>query len=223
MKKVGIITIGQAPRKDLFPEVERFFSDEVAFIQRGVLDDVSNDRLASLKPGLNETTLVSKKRDGMPAVMAKEKIIPIVQAIISQLNKDGIDLIILACTGAFKPFSSQAPIIYPDHLLNHVAQGLFKTQGDMGVIIPLKEQEESIKQKWSQAGFQAVCATCSPYDFSEQALVKAVLQLEHTNVQAIVLDCIGYTKAMKELVRKHTTKPVVLSRNIVFQNAAEIV
>ncbi|SEO74727.1 protein AroM [Amphibacillus marinus] len=223
MKKVGIITIGQAPRTDLFPEVERFFSHDVTFIQRGVLDDIDQADLARLKPEAHETTLVSKLRDGTSAVMAKEKITPIVQQIISQLNEENIDLIVLACTGAFKPFQSQAPIIYPDYLLNHAAQGLFRNKGVMGVIIPLKDQEESIKQKWSQAGFEAICANCSPYDFSEQALIKAVSLLEQTNVQAIVLDCIGYTKAMKELVSQHTSKPVILSRNIVFQNAAEIV
>jgi protein AroM len=221
-KQIGVITIGQAPRTDLLPEIERFFSSHVEFIQRGVLDHFDKKMLEQIKPEPGQTTLVSRLQDGTSVTMAKEKILPIIQQIIDNFHQDQVHLIIVACTGEFKPFQSDVPIIYPDFLLNHVAQGIFRNKGQIGVIVPLPEQYESIKQKWQAAGFQAICVASSPYLFDEPSLIKATKELEQANITTIVLDCIGYTQQMKEIVRSHSSKNVILSRNIVFKNAGEM-
>jgi protein AroM len=221
-KQIGVITIGQAPRTDLIPDVEKFFSSEVEFIQRGVLDNFDEKRLAQVKPEPGQTTLVSRLKDGTSVTMSKEKILPVIQQIIDNFNEDQVNLIILACTGEFKIFQSDVPIIYPDYLLNHVAQGIFRNKGQIGVIVPLPEQYESIQKKWQSASFEAICVASSPYIFDEQSLIKATNKLEHTNINTIVLDCIGYTQQMKEIVKKHSSKNVILSRNIVFKNTAEL-
>lgn len=221
-KQIGVITIGQAPRTDLLPEVKKFFPSHVEFIQRGVLDHFDDEKLEQIKPEPRQTTLVSRLKDGTSATMAKEKIIPIVQQIIDDFNRDQVNLIIVACTGEFKPFQSDVPIIYPDFLLNHVAQGIFRNKGKIGVIVPLPEQYESIEQKWKSAGFQAICVASSPYVFDEQSLIMATKELEHLDINTIVLDCIGYTQQMKDIVNMHSSKNVILSRNIVFKNAGEL-
>ncbi|WP_017473594.1 AroM family protein [Amphibacillus jilinensis] len=221
--QVGIITIGQSPRRDLFPEITRFFNNHVAFIQRGVLDQCTVQTLASIKPLPNENTLVSKLNDGTQVKMAKTRILPIIQTLIDQFNHhDNVSLIILACTGYFKPFNSDLPIIYPDYLLNHVTKGLLRDTDHIGVIVPLIEQSDAIKEKWQLAGFNVTAVACSPYHYSEQQLVEATKQLDQTDISVIVLDCIGYTQIMKETVQRYTSKPVVLSRNVVFSNAAEL-
>lgn len=221
-KQIGVITIGQAPRTDLIPEMEKFFSSDVEFIQRGVLDHFDQRTLADIQPTPGQTTLVSRLKDGTSATMAKEKILPIIQQIIDDFNRDQVTLIILACTGEFKLFQSDVPVIYPDYLLNHVAQGIFRDKGPIGVIVPLPEQYESIKKKWLSADFEALPTASSPYTFDEQSLIKAVKELDKTNINTIVLDCIGYTEKMKQIVKKHTTKNVILSRNIIFKIAGEL-
>lgn len=221
MRKIGVITIGEAPRTDLIPEMAHFLPENVTFMERGVLDDLSDAKLTALYPDPGQTTLVSRKKNGTSVIMAKEKIIPIIQSIIDDFNQT-VDVIILACTGAFQVFSSNIPVIYPDHLLSRVAQGLFKDKGKLGVIVPLPEQTDSIKEKWALAGFQVRTATSSPYQFNQTSLIEATLALEVQPVQMIVLDCIGYTQEMKHIVQKHTNKPVVLSRNIVFKTTAEL-
>ncbi|MFD1039370.1 AroM family protein [Virgibacillus byunsanensis] len=221
-KKIGVITIGQAPRTDLIPKVEKFFSNGVEFIQRGVLDHFDNKRLEQIKPEPGQTTLVSRLKDGTSITMAKEKILPIIQQIIDDFNRDQVNLVILACTGEFKLFHSNVPIIYPDYLLNHVAQGIFRNKGQIGVIVPLPEQFKSIEKKWQSAGFKAISVASSPYAFDEQSLIKATNKLEQSNINTIVLDCIGYNQQMKDIVKRHSSKNVLLSRNIVFRNAAEL-
>lgn len=222
-KQIGIITIGQAPRTDLIPEIRKFFTNEVKFIERGVLDSINKERLEQIKPEPGQTTLISRLKDGTPVTIAKEKILTIIQQIIDDFNKGQVHLIVLACTGEFKLFQSTAPIIYPDYLLNKVLQGIFRGEKRIGVILPLIEQRESIEKKWKSAGFQVSCAASSPYISNKQILISATNQLEQTGVDTIVLDCIGYTQSMKDIVKKHFTKNVILSRNIVFKNIAELI
>ncbi|WP_040984145.1 AroM family protein [Oceanobacillus jeddahense] len=221
MHKIGVITIGESPRTDLIPEIKRFFSSNITFVERGVLDNLSNIELAEISPKNGQTTLISRKNNGTPVEMAKEKIIPMIQSIIDDLHHK-VDLIILACTGVFPTFSSNIPIIYPDHLLNYVSQGIFKVKENIGVIVPLPEQINSIKAKWATAGFQAITATCSPYHFQEQAMIKAIVAFENANVNTVVLDCIGYTQPMKELIQKQSDKFIILSRNIIFKTVSEL-
>lgn len=99
---------------------------------------------------------MSRLKDGTSATMAKEKVIPIIQRIIDDFNQNQIQLIIVACTGEFPPFDSKIPIIYPDYLLNHATQGIFRKKEQIGVIIPLPEQADSIQKKWHTAGFKTI-------------------------------------------------------------------
>lgn len=222
-KKIGVITIGQSPRPDLIPEIKSFFPTNVEIIQKGVLDNIDKKGLEQIKPDDGQTTLISRLKDGTSVTMAKEKIIPLLQHVIDDLNKNNVCIIIIACTGEFKSFRSKIPIIYPDYLLNHVVKGIFRDEKQIGVIIPLQEQEKSIKNKWKSMGLNAITVVSSPYLYKEESLIHAAKQLEKSNkINTIVLDCIGYTQQMKEFVMKHTSKNVILSRNIIFKTAAEL-
>lgn len=221
-RKIGVITIGQAPRKDLFPEVERFFPEDTTFTQRGVLDQNDEHELEMLKPKSGDTTLVSRLVDGTYVTMARDRINPKIQELIDQFNRDDIDLIVLACTGEFEIFHSYIPVIYPDHLLGHVVRGLFKNNGKLGIIVPLKEQIESVAKKWRSAGFDVVIKSCSPYVYDEQKLIRVAQSFKSMVINAIVLDCIGYNQHMKEIVEKHSGKKVILSRNLVFKIISEL-
>ncbi|MEH7009994.1 AroM family protein [Neobacillus niacini] len=221
VKTVGVITIGQTPRSDMIPAIRDFLPKDTKIIEKGVLDGRSELEILGFSPELGQTTLISRLNNGKSAVMAKEKILPIIQSLIDDLHQDNVSLIILACTGKFPLFRSNIPIIYPDYLLNHVVKGLFR-EGLMGVIVPLPEQAESIIHKWKDAGMTTIPETCSPYSFEETDMIKAIKQLDPYPIKAIVLDCMGYTEEMKMLAQSYTTKPVLLSRNIIYKTSAEI-
>lgn len=220
--KIGVITIGQSPRTDMIPVIKHFFQEGTVFLEKGVLDDKSDEQIAALAPADDETTLISRMRDGGHAVMAKEKILPIIQELINDLHIQEVDLIILACTGKFPAFQSDIPIIYPDYLLNKVVKGIFQA-GQLGVIIPLPEQKESIMEKWQTENLIAIPAACSPYTFEKEKLIEATKQLNDTNAKAIILDCMGYTNEMKQIAQAHTKKPVILARDMVYKVVAEVV
>ncbi|WP_223593875.1 AroM family protein [Neobacillus bataviensis] len=218
---IGIITIGQTPRTDMIPDIRPFLPKETVIIEKGVLDGRSDEDIHELQPEPGQTTLISRLKNGESATMAKEKILPIIQSLIDELNQAKVSLIILACTGKFPLFTSGIPIVYPDFLLNHVVKGLLR-EGLLGVILPLPEQAESIIYKWKEAQFIAIPAASSPYAFQEEHLISAVKQLDQFPVKAILLDCMGYTQEMKSIAQAYTTKPVILSRNIIYGIAGEI-
>ncbi|WP_284036531.1 AroM family protein [Neobacillus sp. 114] len=220
-RSIGVITIGQTPRVDMIPAIKSFLPEDIVIIEKGVLDGKSEEEILTLAPEHGQTKLISRLRDGGSAVMAKEKILPVVQELIDDLNAANVSLIIIACTGKFPLFKSKVPIVYPDHLLNHVAKGLIH-DGLIGVVVPLPEQADQIIYKWKDADFLAIPAASSPYSYQEETLIEAVKQLDLFPIKAIILDCMGYTEEMKKLVQEHTSKPVILSRNIIYGVTGEI-
>ncbi|WP_409274077.1 AroM family protein [Neobacillus sp. SCS-31] len=220
-KSVGVITIGQTPRDDMIEDIRRHLPAGTRIVEKGVLDGKTVEEIRELQPEKGHTVLISRLRSGNSAIMAKEKVLPIIQELIDELHGEGASLIILACTGRFPLFKSNIPIIYPDFLLNYAVKGLLR-EGLLGVIVPLTEQGGEITDKWREAGFQARPAACSPYSFSEQIMIDAVKQLDELPTMAIVLDCMGYTQEMKTIAQAHTSKPVILSRSVIYSLAAEL-
>jgi protein AroM len=54
----------------------------------------------------------------------------------------------------------------------------------------------------------------SPYQGTEE-LKNAARELMEEEVDIIFMDCMGYTKEMKEVVKKITGKPVILPRTLI--------
>ncbi|MEK4300162.1 AroM family protein [Oceanobacillus sp. FSL W8-0428] len=218
---IGVITVGQTPRVDMIPAMQHIFPDNTAIVERGVLDYKTEQEILNLSPNENQTVLVSRLSNGDKTVIAKEKILPFIQDLISELNLSGTTMILLACTGQFPKFTSNVPLIYPDYLLNHVVKGVIQ-EGTLGVIVPLPEQKDSIIKKWETIGLTAIPKACSPYNFNKSELIKVASELEKLPIKAIVLDCMGYTEEMKSIVQENTSKMVFLARNVIYQNMAEL-
>ena len=64
MKKIGAISIGQAPRTDILQDIEPILGPDVVLIQAGALDTMTLDEVRSLRPDGQGNTLVSRMRDG---------------------------------------------------------------------------------------------------------------------------------------------------------------
>lgn len=221
MKTICVITIGQTPRTDMIPPLKSYLPNDTRIIEKGVLDSLSIEEIQNLCVEDGQTTLVSRLKNGKSAVVSKEKVIPIIQKLIDECQKTEIDLILLACTGKFPFFLSEIPVIYPDFLLNYAVKGLLR-EGELGVIVPLIEQSEMISDKWNEVNFKTYITSTSPYDGSHEEFVQATKRINESQVQAILLDCMGYSNEMKNIIREHTNKPIIIARNIIYANLAEL-
>ncbi|MET3292809.1 AroM protein [Brevibacillus fluminis] len=223
MRQVGMITIGQAPRTDVAPIVEKYLEGRAELVQAGVLDGMALAEInANLSPGPGDYVLTSRLVSGESAVMARERIQPILQRKINDFEERGITNILLLCTGVFPGLrAEQSFLIEPDHVIPPVVATMAKGR-KLGVIVPLPEQVDALRDKYSPHGLDPVFAVASPYKHDPQAYQTAASQLKG-EVDLILLDCMGYTEEARQLVADLTGLPVILSNAIMAKIVSEMI
>lgn len=218
MAKVGVLTIGQSPRTDLTPSIQRILGDQVEIIEAGGLDHIPDDELHLIAAKLNETTYISRLRSGHSVKISKEKLLPLLQKELIKLERK-VDVTIMLCTGDFPTLKTTKPMIYPDKVLVNTIQAI-QSEGKLGLIIPLEEQRDSLREKWHGLGLDLEVGVASPYEDSDMESVAK--SLRDKGVDIIVLDCMGYDEAHKETVfRASGGLPVILPRSLVASIAKE--
>ncbi|MFE5319006.1 AroM family protein [Paenibacillus sp. NPDC056579] len=223
MEKLGMITIGQAPRTDVAPIIEKYLDNRAELVQIGVLDGMTKSYIEqNLHPDAGDYVLTSRLTNGDSVVMSREKIQPILQAKIDQLEQSGIKQILLLCTGVFPGLStSTSYLIEPDHIIPPTVKAMVGGRR-FGVIVPLEEQMESLRPKYEPVGLDPIFAVASPYHNNEANFHQAAMELKD-QADVILLDCMGYTEASRELVARASGLPVVLSNAIMAKLVSEMI
>jgi|SRR5699024_35897 len=217
MKKLGVLTIGQSPRLDISPLFTEVLDNKVEVVERGALDSLDEEGLKNIQPRKNDTTYVSKLRNGAAIKINKDKLLPLLQKELDFLE-DEVDMTMMLCTGDFPELSSNKLILFPDKILNNIVN-IVLNNGKLGLIIPLEEQKEKSTKKWRNLNLPLEIEASSPYengDFKTPAM-----KLKERGVSLIVMDCMGYSKQQKEIVSYYSSLPVILSQSLVFSIAKE--
>ena len=208
--KIGMITVGQSPRNDVIAEIREILG-QVEIVERGCLDELTNEQIGSLKPEEREPFLVTVLRDGSSVQVSKEKTVQLLQQRIKELENEDVISIVLLCTGDFSNLESKKLLIAPRKLIRGLVEAVLTTEEKLGVIVPCCEQIDQIQKKWSH--LNPVVEVASPYDNSAR-IQEAAKKLRAQNVDLTVLDCIGYSMQMKQTVKEITGKPVILARTL---------
>jgi len=208
--EIGMITIGQSPRSDVVEEIKEILG-QVQIVERGCLDELTNEQIESLKPEEREPFLVTVLRDGSSVQVSKKKTVQLLQQRIKELENKDVISIVLLCTGDFSNLESKKLLIAPGKLIRRLVEAMLTTEEKLGVIVPCCEQIGQTQKKWSH--LNPVVEAASPYDNSAR-IQEAAKKLQAQNVDLTVLDCIGYTIHMKQTVKEITGKPVILARTL---------
>jgi protein AroM len=186
------------------------------------LDEMTPDGIAALRPTPDDYALITRLSDGSSATIAERHILPRIQSAITDLEAAGAEAVVLLCTGEFPPFDHERPLLRAERL---IVDGVRAIVGGsrVGVVCPLTEQELLTRDKWSDLSVDLHVASGSPYDEDTDDLRRAARHLGEIGVDYVVLDCMGYTQKMKELVRKEAGAPVLLARSVVARLAAEVI
>ena len=221
MKKIGAITIGQAPRTDITRDILPILGDNIELLEAGALDGLKKEEIEREKPVDGEKGLISTLNDGSSVFFAERFVLPRLQKCIEKLEEAGAEMILFFCTGNFPcTFKSRLPIVFPYDVLKNLVP-LFTANSSIGIITPKAEQVEHTKEKWASLIRNIEVVPGSPYgDIAE--IEKAAAELKDRDIDIIVLDCMGYTLEMKKLVEKISGKPVVLSRTLLARAVSEI-
>lgn len=219
--KIGAVTIGQSPRVDITEDIKDILGDEFEIVERGALDPYDYEYAAKhFYPEKGDTILVSRMRDGSQVKMGEEKIIPLLQKCIEDLEKQGCQMVLMLCTGKFPEFQHNTLLIRPQEILQLTAQKL-SDGSKIGVIIPDGEQKEIIRHWWGRNGVEVELAVASPYkEWSN--IIEAAESFKDKNVSLIFMDCMGYSVRMKKSVREISGKPVLLARTLTARIVKEL-
>ena len=216
MRAIGVVAIGQSPRTDVVPEIRRLVCRadnpcEVSFLEKGALDGLTTEEIKRLEPKAGKDLLVTRLRDGTEVTVDKTHIRPRLQQAISELGREGADVIALLCSDEFPPFRSATPLIQPGKLLSGVLSSIF-LDGKLGVMVPSEDQVGVATEDYHRLGFQPLAVGASPYG-GGGAIVNAANRLKG-EVVLVVMDCFGYDLEMKGQVLRITGTPVILVRSI---------
>lgn len=219
MKALGFVTIGQSPRDDYVPEMEKILGADARVIQAGALDGLSREEIDALAPGPGQDPLITRLRDGSSVIVAKQAILGLLQDCLDRLDPE-IDAAVLLCTGVFPHFRSSHPVLEPDRILYAAAEAVFGG-GRLGVLIPIEAQRATMTARWRPIDPEAAIAVASPYA-GTAPLVEAAGALARAGASLVAMSCMGYTQAMKALVRDVAGVPALLPTSLVARIAAEM-
>lgn len=219
MKTVAAITIGQTPRDDVAGELENVLGPDVRVVQAGALDGLSRAQIDTLTPATEADALITRLRDGADVIVGKSRIVPRLQACLDRLAGDTEAATIL-CAGVFPAFQSPHPVVMPERCMSAMVDAVFDGRR-LGVIVPIAEQRESYRARWARVDSRVSMVVASPYD-DTSGLVAASEALRRAGVSLVVMECMGFTSGMKQIVRDVTGAPALLPATVLARVLAEL-
>jgi protein AroM len=220
--RLGIVTIGQTPRSDVVPDIAEVLGPGVEIVERGALDGLDIRAIAGLQPSPGDEVLVTRLRGGSAVFVGHHHVVPRVQACLADLDRAGVTLTALLCTGEFRGVAAAAPLLMPDRLLVGVLRSL-AWAGRLGVLTPSTAHVAQTAARWRAHGFDPAVAVLSPYDeASPAALALAAEGLAAGEAGVVVLDCMGYRRKTREELRALLGVPVLLPNLLLARVAAEL-
>jgi protein AroM len=222
-KVLGTLTIGQAPRPDVVPIIDRHVPADVRRVHRGVLDGLSHaeiDARYAADPG--EPALVTRLQDGRVVELSRRRMREGVQDALAALEAEGCDVILLLCTGTFDGLECRkAWLVEPDHIIPGMVAGIVERR-QLGVIVPIASQIGSESGKWRSLPSLPIFGAASPYSGdTEAALRRSGAGLKARSAEAILLDCIGFTERHRAALEP-LDLPVILSNAVAAKAVAEL-
>lgn len=219
---LGTLTIGQAPRTDVVPIVERHVPPGTRLVHRGALDGLTRAEIAArYEADPDEPALITRLQVGTSVNLSRRRMEGAVQQVIALLEDDGCDIILLLCTGTFSGLECRhAWLVEPDHIIPGMVAGLMERR-QLGILVPIPGQIVSEAEKWRPLVRPPLFAAASPYRTGEEAVLDAGRTLQANGAEAILLDCIGFTERHRAALAP-LGLPIMLSNAIVAKAVAEL-
>jgi protein AroM len=217
-RTIGAVTVGQSPRDDVIPAILECLGGGIQVLQCGALDGRNPEEAASGAPGDSEDLLVTRLRGGEEVRVTRGFIVPLLANCVRSLE-DRVELILLLCTDPFHELACSKPLLSPGRLFSEMVAEL--RVGRIGVLVPAEAQICKQQGKWSDLVPEVFVEAASPYGNARHVRT-AARSLSRSAVDLVVMDCIGYTVAMKQTVHAAVQRPVLLASETLARAAREV-
>ena len=216
--RVAFVTVGQSPRPDILDEIGPMLGADVEIIEVGALDGMSRQEIDKLAPKGDEPRLSTLLRDGSEVITTKAWTRDRLQVLMDDLDRNGVDLIVLMCTGYFEGLHTRTLMVEAQGVVDRTVEALAEGKRQIGVLVPLEEQTREFALK--DASYRPARVThASPY--SDRRLREAGKEL--AEVDFIVMHCMGYTAEMHRQVRAASGRPALLARRLLANAVGELI
>ncbi len=219
-RKLGIATMGQAPRDDLVALFGAHAPAGTEVILRGCLDGVSESEIDARRPLNGDDTLYTRFRGDKDVTISKKHVIEHAPATLARLRADGADAVVFACTGDFPPMNGDAGVLFPSRVLDGWISALLPT-GRLGLLVPLAEQIPKLAAKRRRPGLEVVAEPLVPSGDPAAARLAAE-RLKALKPDVVAMDCMGYSQATKDIVAAIVGVPVLLAVTTVSRVVEEV-
>jgi protein AroM len=221
---LGTLTIGQAPRPDVTPILDRHIRADIRRLHRGLLDGLSRDEIAATyAAAAGEAVLVTRLADGTSVQLGAHKVHSVIQGKLDALEAEGCTIVLLLCTGAFEGLNlKRAFLLEPDRIIPPAVAGLARGR-QLGIIVPVASQMRSESGKWKALDPAPIFAAASPYEGTPDAVAAAGVSLASRGAEALLLDCIGFVEAHRQALAHASRLPVILSNALMAKVVSEMV
>lgn len=216
--RLGLVTIGQAPRADLSEDLHALLPAEAEVTEHGALDGLTGAEIAALAPRPGESALTSRLRDGGSAVFGHDQAVPLVEQAVGRAEASGADATLLLCSGEFPAVRHGRPLFLTERLAHDATASLLRGLGSdrLGIVRPLPEQTAEALPQWGHSiGVRPVAVSAaSPYTGTREEIASAAREVARTS-DLVVLDCIGFDEEMRRAaVAAGDGTPVVTVRGL---------
>ena len=214
MDRIGMVTVGQAPRDDLVPFMTPLFTRPVEVLQAGALDGLGPGEIAALGPDPGEPGIAARLRDGFETLISHGKIFPRVQHCVDRLRAGGAEMLVILCGADWTAIRSDVLVVNPGRVFPAVVSALAAGRR-LGVIKPVAAQIEQARRQFAERGIEAVVTAASPYGPRRlEEVRRAAGELAAARVDLVWMTCVGMDDAMREAACEVTRKPAILARSI---------
>ncbi len=220
MSKLGLLCIGESPRQDILTVMHREMPG-TELVEHGILDGLSPSDRVRLAPAPGEFPLVSRLKDGTQCSLGKKHVISLINDGLSLFHRQGIRIAVLLCTSRFPlEIPPGMLVVEAGRVIDSAIAALAGPQKTFGIMAPLAEQAQYMKQHYQELGSNILTASASPFGSMHQ-VEEAAASLAGAGF--IVLHCMGYLEEHRQVVRRACSCPVIRSSSLVARFAAELI
>ena len=211
---IAFVTIGQAPRPDIVPEILGMLDCPPAYEEFGALDGLTDEEIARQGAGPDDPSLYTRLADGSHAVLRADFVEERLRALMRRIDQLGYDLIVLVTIGIFQKFAMRTPFVSGPSALEAWIAGLVLEDCQIGVIYPLAKQARAQQARTAPSyGVLIQNARSTSAVGGARSLQMAAKRLDKAAL--ILMLSVGHTEAMARRVALISGKPVVTARRII--------
>jgi hypothetical protein len=207
-KKVGLITMGQAARSDITENINDILEPELEVISIGALDGYNYDEVKEkFWPAKGEPFIVTIIGEDKIVKISENSAWKLVQKKIEELEERNIKASMLMCTGKFKDFNKKSMVLQPEKIIRATLDAIGVER--IGILVP---EEEQIRDSYKQyERYKPIIKSAEPYK-DKKFISEKAKEFKSEDVDIILMDCMGYTEDMGNIVEKESGKNVLVPR-----------